>query len=292
MSFTKYRAFIRVVELGSITKAAAELGYSQPGVSRMLDSLEDELGITLLIRNNTSVAPTEEGRQILDHCREIVKHENDLFDLTNSIKGLICGKIRIGALNSMVVNYTPKIINTFSSAYPNIELILSEISFSQIIRQLLNNTIDIGFTSEFNEKNLKFYPLFNDPSVLIINEKHPFASYDKVPVSALNGCDFIMPEKGWDDPVAAVLKKKKFTPVVKYRVQSDTGAISMVSENLGVYIMSSMQKHFLPENVLVKEFEEKAYRIMGFGVRSLKAASPAIKEFIKITKSFFADDIK
>ena len=136
MSFTKYRAFIRVVELGSITKAAAELGYSQPGVSRMLDSLEDELGITLLIRNNTSVAPTEEGRQILDHCREIVKHENDLFDLTNSIKGLICGKIRIGALNSMVVNYTPKIINTFSSAYPNIELILSEISFSQIIRQL------------------------------------------------------------------------------------------------------------------------------------------------------------
>ncbi len=101
-----------------------------------------------------------------------------------------------------------------------------------------------------------------------------------------------MPEKGWDDPVAAVLKKKKFTPVVKYRVQSDTGAISMVSENLGVYIMSSMQKHFLPKNVLVKEFEEKAYRIMGFGVRSLKAASPAIKEFIKITKSFFADDIK
>ena len=135
MSFTKYKAFIRVVDLGSITKAATELGYSQPGVSRMLDSLEDELGITLLVRNNTSVEATEEGKLVLKHCREIVSHENDLFNLTNSIKGMICGKVRIGSQNSMLVNFVPKLISTYSLAYPNISLFLNEMPFSDIIKQ-------------------------------------------------------------------------------------------------------------------------------------------------------------
>lgn len=285
MSFTKYRAFIRVVELGSITKAATELGYSQPGVSKMLDSLEDELGITLLIRNNTAVIPTDEGLQVLAHCREIVKHENDLYDLTDSIRGLVRGKIRIGSQNSMMVNYTPKVISTYSSTYPNIELFLYEMPHADIISQLLNNSIDIGFASEFSVKGLSFHPLFKDPIVLIVNEKHPFASYEKIPISALNGCDFIMPEQGWDDLNVIVTNRKKFTPAVKYTVRSDTGAISMVSENLGVYIISDMQTGMLPDNVVVKPFEENVYRIMGFGIRSVKTVSPAVKEMMRITKN-------
>ncbi len=286
MSFTKYKAFIRVVELGSITKAAVELGYSQPGVSRMLDSLEDELGIKLLVRNNTSVEATEEGKLVLKHCREIVSHENDLFNLTNSIKGLICGKVRIGSLNSMLVNFTPQIVSAYSLAYPNISLFLNEMPFSDITKELTNNGIDIGFTSEFKVKGLEFHPLFEDPVCLIINEKHPFASYDKIPISILNGCDFIMPEDGWDDLIKMVSKKKPFAPSVKYTVRGDTGAVSMVSENLGVYIISKMQTSLLPSNIVVREFEEKVCRTMGFGVRSLKNASPAVKELIKITRTF------
>ncbi len=288
MSFTKYKAFIKVVELGSITKAAAELGYSQPGVSRMLDSLEDELGITLLVRNNTSVNATDEGKLILSCCREIVSHENDLFELTNSIKGLICGQIRIGSQNSMLVNFAPKVISAYALAYPNISLFLNEMPFEDITTQLASNRIDIGFASEFKVKGLEFHPLFDDPICLIVNERHPFASYDKIPVTALNGCDFIMPEDGWDDPVKMVYSKKPFTPSVKYTVRGDTGAVSMVSENLGAYIISKMQTSLLPGNVVVKEFEENVFRTMGFGVRSLKKASPAVKEFVKITKSLIS----
>lgn len=285
MSFTKYKAFIRVVDLGSITKAATELGYSQPGVSRMLDSLEDELGITLLVRNNTSVEATEEGKLVLKHCREIVSHENDLFNLTNSIKGMICGKVRIGSQNSMLVNFVPKLISTYSLAYPNISLFLNEMPFSDIIKQLSNNKIDIGFGSEFKVKGLEFHPLFNDPICLIVNRHHPFASYDRIPVNALNGSDFIMPEDGWDDLIKMVQKKRPFTPAVKYVVQGDTGAVSMVSENLGTYIISKMQTSFLPDDIVVKEFEENVFRTMGFGIRSMKNASPAAKEFIKVVKA-------
>ena len=61
----KYRAFIEVVETGSITKAAKKLGYSQPGISYMIDSLEKEIGFPLLIRGKYNVQLTKDGARIL-----------------------------------------------------------------------------------------------------------------------------------------------------------------------------------------------------------------------------------
>ena len=51
----KHKAFIRVVELGSLTKAAKELGYSQPGISYMLNTLEEEMGFPLLRRTRDAI---------------------------------------------------------------------------------------------------------------------------------------------------------------------------------------------------------------------------------------------
>ena len=79
MSLTKYRAFIKVVELGSLTKAAKQLGYSQPGISHMIDSLEAEMGFPLLIRNKDSIVPTESGKKILYYCHQIIKNEDSLL---------------------------------------------------------------------------------------------------------------------------------------------------------------------------------------------------------------------
>ena len=70
MSIIKYRAFIKVVEQNSITKAAKELCYSQPAISRMIDSLEDDIGFALLNRNKDSITITENGKVILlSNCR-------------------------------------------------------------------------------------------------------------------------------------------------------------------------------------------------------------------------------
>lgn len=98
MSIIKYRAFIKVVEQNSITKAAKELCYSQPAISRMIDSLEDDIGFALLNRNKDSITITENGKVILKYCYQIVEGEDALQAATNSIKGLLKGDIKIGAL--------------------------------------------------------------------------------------------------------------------------------------------------------------------------------------------------
>ena len=91
MSNIKYLAYLKTVEFHSLTKAANLLGYTQPGISHMITSLEQELGFPLLIRAKDGVYPTDEGQQLLYYMRQIVNNETMLKDLANQINGIETG---------------------------------------------------------------------------------------------------------------------------------------------------------------------------------------------------------
>ena len=281
----KYRAFIQVIESGSITKAAKELGYSQPGISYMIDSLEKEMGFPLLIRSKDRVQPTKDGARVLYHCKQIVNSEDDLKETVRAINGLMDGTIYIASQNSMLISVVPSILSRFSSVYSAITVNLSELPFSAFPEEFRSGEIDLGFMSQAKIKGFEFHPLFEDPLCVIMHKDHPFARYKKIPISALNGCDFIRPIGGWDDTVQIVQKASPFQANVRYEVASDTAAISLTAENQGIYIMSNMQTLMLPPNVIFREFEENYCRVMGFTVKSLKNATPALAEFIRTTKT-------
>ena len=280
----KYRAFIEVVETGSITKAAKSLGYSQPGISYMIDSLEKEIGFPLLVRSKENVQPTKDGERILFHCRQIVNAEDDLLETAQAINGLMEGTIYLASQNSMLVNIVPHIISRFSKSFSGITVNLEELPFDAFASYFQSGDIDMGFMSESKLKGFEFHPLFKDPLCLIMHKDHPFARYDKIPVESLNGCDFIMPIAGWDDTVKMVSEKYPFKANIRYEVASDTAAIALTAENQGVYILSGLQSFLLPGNVVYRFFEEDYFRIMGYMVKTVKNATPALSEFIKTTE--------
>jgi DNA-binding transcriptional LysR family regulator len=78
LSINKYEIFLKVVELGSLTKAADVLGFTQSGISHTISSLEMEFGFTLLIRNRSGVKLTVNGEQVLQPIREILKWNEKL----------------------------------------------------------------------------------------------------------------------------------------------------------------------------------------------------------------------
>lgn len=279
----KYRAFIKVIETGNITKAAKELGYSQPGISHMINSLEKELGFQLLIRNRDFIQPTEDGKRILECCYKIINEENRLKETAQSINGVTSGTIRIGALNSMLVNFIPETVHEFSVKFPNIETIIHEFSVPELCEALQKGNIDIAFTTDDIPQGFEFLQLFEDPLCLAVHKNHPFAGYEIIPVSYLNGCDFIMPSPGWDELVTMIMKKHPFTPTTRHYVASDTVGISMVSASLGVFVISSLQKKLLSNDVVTVSFKEKITRKLGICVKSFKHVTPALSEFITVT---------
>ena len=169
---------------------------------------------------------------------------------------------------------------------------LHEHTIEVMKENLRNGRIDVAFTTNNVPKGYEFFPLFEDPICLIVHRKHPFAAYERVPVSVLNGCDFIMPIPGWDDSVKSVQEKAPFTPNIKHYTEGDTTGIRLVKENLGVFIIAKLEANLLPANVVAKELEGDFTRTIGICTKSFRHGSPAVKEFIRISRGFQGQWIK
>ena len=86
MNIRKLEAFVRAVELGSLSKAAEELGYTQSGISHMMQSLEDEIGFPLMIRTSAGISPNSEGELLLPSIRQLLTTNEALEQYIARIK--------------------------------------------------------------------------------------------------------------------------------------------------------------------------------------------------------------
>ena len=128
MNIQKYIAFIKTVEYGSFTKAAEMLNYSQSGISRMINDLEKEWGVSLLERGRSGVRLTSDGLKLLPFAKSMCSEYRKLQTQVEELNGLKSGLIRIGTFSSVATHWLPKIISRFQKDYPNIdyELLLGD----------------------------------------------------------------------------------------------------------------------------------------------------------------------
>lgn len=133
-------------------------------------------------------------------------------------------------------------------------------------------------------KGFSYIPLLHDSAYVIMRKGHPFAAYEKIPPTMLNGCNFIMPVVGYDDVINTVMAKAPFYPNIKYYTGRDAGAISMVSNNMGISVISSLQVNLLPSNVIFGPFQGSFGRNLGIAIKSLRHAPSVIKEFVRICR--------
>jgi DNA-binding transcriptional LysR family regulator len=293
MSITKYKAFLKVAELGSLTKAAQALGYSQPNISHMIKTLENDFGFSLFIRSKDSCTLTRNGESILYYCSQIVKNEEQLYAAVKGIFGLMTGSVRIGATNSAMIDFVPKVIHRFTTSYSGIELFPREMDADSCIQALKMGSIDVGFLEENavpDEMHKNFVPLFRDPLCLILPQNHPLVAYEKIPVEKIRGCDFILPiipgtenESEFDDILS------RMHPNIKYKAASDLAIFGMVENNLGISIMSKEMAKYMHCQVESRDFAEELYRTLGVLVSSLDHATPAVREFISVAKTIPID---
>lgn len=286
MSILKYRAFLATVENQSLTKAAEQLGYTQPGVSHMLSSLEQELGFPLLLRTKSGITPTENAMQIQYYMRQIVSAENTLQEIAHNICGLESGSLRIGSFSSTSSKWLPAIISTFLSRHLSIDIQILEGIHGELWDWLLNGTIDLALTSEPIPDNFSFIPLWQDPLLAVLSKKHPLADRDTIPPQELAESPFIVPSVGADETVWQVMNAENLSPSIKFRIKGDMVTLAMIGQNLGVSIIPELALANVPESIVMKPLSGHYFRTLGICIRSLEHISPAAKEFISLTRHF------
>ena len=235
-NISKYLAFVKTVEYGSFTKAAEMLNYSQSGISRMINDLENDWKITLLERGKSGVRLTSDGTRILPYVRSVCEEFDKLSIQVDELNGLQSGLIRIGTFSSVATHWLPGIIKRFQESYPNIEYELLLGDYSEIEAWIAEGRVDCGFLRLPTLPEFETISLKRDPLLAVIPESYPLAEQKEFPITEFDGQPFMMLEKGGNYDITELFERHGIHPVVRFTTWDDYAVMSMVEQGLGIAI--------------------------------------------------------
>lgn len=122
MDTARCEALIRSIDLGSFSAAAKQLGYTPSGITRMVNALEAELGVTLVMRTKHGITPTSEGAQLLPALRESLRCDERIRQISGQVRGIDSGELTIGTYFSISASWMPTILKTFQRQHPGIRV--------------------------------------------------------------------------------------------------------------------------------------------------------------------------
>lgn len=281
MSLQKYVALLKTVELGSISLAAEQMGYTQSAVSRMILDLEKEWRVELLHRSRTGVALSSAGERILPLVRTIVADWEELNFTVNELHGLHTGLVRVGTFTSVANMWIPSLLVSFQKLYPGIEFtLMNSENYSEIEDWIQHGKVDCGFVNLPAVTDLQVSFLKRDTLVAVLPPEHPLAGSEVFPIARLQDEPFIKLKEDTDNELSNFLAHLSRMPKVRYEVNSDHMILSMVESGLGISVMHSLLADMDRYNVVWKRFDLQQHRDIGIATARSAKLSSAAKLFV------------
>ena len=162
MDTNKYAALLSIIRLGSLSAAAEKMGYSPSGMTRMMDSLENEMGFPLLHRTSQGVQLTEEGKRLLPSIRELLLAEKKTRAVRCDILSLTAGELFIGSYSSTAAVWLPPVLHRYCDLYPDVAVHLREGSNRELLEALQDGELSCAILSEPRSYKGDWIPLMED----------------------------------------------------------------------------------------------------------------------------------
>ena len=286
MAASKYEIFLKVVELGSLTRAAEEFGYTQSGVSHVISSLEEEFGFPMLIRRRSGARLTPDGARVLPAIRGIVASTEQLNQLVSEINGLHAGTVRLGVFTSVAVHWLPGMIKAFQQDYPTVDFQLMNGDYHDVESWLADGSIDLGFVNLPLELDCPCIPLLEDPLLAILPKDHRLAGQKYFPLQELEKEAFIGLLESSDHDARRVMERAGIRPNIKFTTKDDYAIIAMVEQGLGISIMPELLLKGRTGQVAVKELSEPMSRTIALATPAAAQNSPCVRRFTEYVQRF------
>jgi LysR family transcriptional regulator, hydrogen peroxide-inducible genes activator len=178
MTFTQLEYVLAVDTWRHFARAAATCFVTQPTLSMQIHKLELELGVKLFDRSKMPVVTTATGREIVAHARKIMAERDELLDFLQLRKGTLAGELKVGIIPTLAPYLLPLFIPSFTKKYPEIKLVVNELTTDIIISRLREGKIDAGIlVTPLNENGIKEDVLFYEEMLAYISPKN--AAYKK-----------------------------------------------------------------------------------------------------------------
>tara|TARA_R110002126_G_scaffold89297_2_gene213467 strand:+ start:970 stop:1869 length:900 start_codon:yes stop_codon:yes gene_type:complete len=260
LEFRHLKYFLAVAEDLHFRKAAERLYISQPGLSRQIKQMEDDLGMKLFERHNRKVELTEAGDYLKN---ELTRNLRQLDDIINHAKLLHDGKkgqLKLGYVGSAIQKIIPELLINYRTENPDIVFSLKEMDNQKQIEELLNFNIDMGFVRlEQVPKTIEIKRIVSDTFCIVLPKKHQIDVSNFKNLSQLKDESFILfdPEysKFYYDKVLQIFQDSGFTPLVSHLTIHASSIYKLVENNFGVSIVPKSLTSNNPKGVKFIELD-------------------------------------
>ncbi len=283
MNVSKYKALLTAVDLGSFSAAAQRLGYTQSGLTHMMNALEDELGFPVLVRGYFGIKLTSGGERIISRIRELVACEDALAAEIELMKSYGDNVIKIGAFSSFAGTILPPVVERLSAEFPDVNVVIQTGTLTELYGGLDEGRFDICFGTKNSKYNFKWTSLGQDRFYAVLPKEYP-TNDSQFPVTGFNGTKFLMPGLGFDDDIGAVFSEYNVRPFVTETYVDDPAIISMVEHNLGISMLSELILQGRDADVKLLPIVPECARQLAIATKPDKILTISMKRLIAITK--------
>ncbi len=234
--------FLAVAQELHFRKAAEKLFISQPGLSRQIKQMEDELGVTLFERHNRKVVLTKVGEYLKE---EFTNQLNTLSHTLENAKLMQAGKkggLKIGYVGSAMQDVIPNLLLKYEKNNSDILFNLKEVDNQKQIKDLLSFDLDIGFVRlERVPRNLEIKPILKENFCLVLPENHEIDKENFKNLVAFKNESFILFDAKYStsyyEKVMQIFDDCGFTPLVSHNTIHSSSIFKLVENGFGISII-------------------------------------------------------
>ena len=263
MDFHKLKAFVVVVEESNISRAAVRLNMQQPPLTRIIKSLEDELGASLLKRLPRGVEATEAGKALYQEALTILAHAEAIPKRVHNIAKGLEGQINLGFTNSVGLHsFLPAVLRQFREAFPAVSIHLEEDASSALIDSIRNEENDIVFLRKPAPISfgLNSVHILDESLIVALPNNHPLAEGDApVHLLDLEPYDFVLYRRlaGQDlfDNILASCYQAGFSPNIVQEAPRLTSSLNLIAAGIGLSIVPEAIRDFWNKQIVYKTLQ-------------------------------------
>lgn len=294
---TRLAALVAVAEAGSITRAAARLGYTAPALSQQLAKLEREAGAPLLVRHHRGARLTAAGELLAARARRVLDEMDQARHELARLAGLSGGRLRVGTFTTAGIHLLPPVLSAFRRAHPDVELTVAEYEPPGGVLAVAAGEVDLALTHTYepaepapHPAGVALEPLLVEELVLVTAPGHALAGGSgRLPVADLAGQPLVSsaashpPRKG----VEGALARAGATPAVAVESPGYALVCALVSAGLGVAVVPEMVAAMAATPLGVRQLEPADFRRTISVAHRGEESSPAAESLRALLRGAF-----
>ena len=288
MELRHLRYFIAVAEELHFGRAAKRLAMSQPPLSQQIKLLEEEIGVVLFLRTKRQVELTAAGEVFLGEARRtIAQAEHSIRAARRAARGEI-GQLAVGFVSSAVYGQVPSIFRLMRNRYPEVSLLLQDLTSEEQVEAVKANRIDVGLIRPpvLAAESLAMRVIWRETLMVALPEGNPLAAETEIAMEALAGESFIQIPRhvapGFYDQCIRICAQAGFSPRIVQEARTTPTIVSLISCGMGVSILPSSLKSLQRSGVVYRPLQRPSPTTDMAVIWRPADESPTLRSFLKI----------